>query len=105
MHLKAAGRCNVYNALAAFAAMRRYGFDEREICRGLESFTAVKRRFEHIGNYAGAAFILSLIHISPTGCAPHMIKMREGVPVAFLTRRIAAFFYVFFLNPLTMHYK
>lgn len=62
VHLKAAGRCNVYNALAAFAAMRRYGFDEREICRGLESFTAVKRRFEHIGNYAGAAFICDYAH-------------------------------------------
>lgn len=62
VRLKAAGRCNVYNALAAFAAMRRYGFDEKEICRGLENFTAVKRRFEIIGSYAGATFICDYAH-------------------------------------------
>lgn len=62
VRLKAAGRCNVYNALAAFAAMRSYGFDEREICRGLETFVAVKRRFEGIGFYGGSAFICDYAH-------------------------------------------
>lgn len=62
IRLNAAGRCNVYNALAAFAAMRRYGFDEKEICRGLETFTAVKRRFESIGSYAAASFICDYAH-------------------------------------------
>ncbi len=62
VRLKAAGRCNIYNALAAFAAMRSYGFDEKEICRGLETFTAVKRRFEGIGSYGGAAFVCDYAH-------------------------------------------
>lgn len=62
IRLNAAGRCNVYNALAAFAAMRGYGFDEREIVRGLETFTAVKRRFECIGSYGGASFICDYAH-------------------------------------------
>ena len=62
VHLKAAGKCNVYNALAAFAAMRRYGFDEKEIVRGRENFVAVKRRFECIGCYSGASFICDYAH-------------------------------------------
>ncbi len=60
--LNAIGRCNVYNALAAFAAMRSFGFHEREIAKGLECFTAVKRRFEKIGSYHGAAFICDYAH-------------------------------------------
>ena len=60
--LQAIGYCNVYNALAAFAAMRSYGFHEREISRGLENFVAVKRRFERIGQYRGADFICDYAH-------------------------------------------
>ncbi len=60
--LNAVGRCNAYNALAAFAAMRSLGFDEKEIAKGLESFTAVKRRFEKIGSYHGASFICDYAH-------------------------------------------
>ncbi len=60
--LNAIGRCNVYNALAAFAAMRSLGFHEREISKGLECFTAVKRRFERIGSYHGASFICDYAH-------------------------------------------
>lgn len=60
--LNAVGRCNVYNALAAFAVMRSFGFDEKEIKCGLESFTAVKRRFEKIGSYHGASFICDYAH-------------------------------------------
>ena len=62
VRLNAVGYCNIYNALAAFAAMRSFGFDEREIAKGLESFTAVKRRFEKIGNYHGASFICDYAH-------------------------------------------
>ncbi len=62
IRLKAIGKCNVYNALAAFAVMRSFGFDEREIKRGLESFEAVKRRFERIGFYRGASFICDYAH-------------------------------------------
>lgn len=60
--LNAIGRCNVYNALATFAAMRSRGFHEREIAKGLESFTAVKRRFEKIGVYRGASIICDYAH-------------------------------------------
>ena len=60
--LNAIGRCNVYNALAAFATMRSYGFGEKEISEGLESFSAVKRRFERIGSYKGASFICDYAH-------------------------------------------
>lgn len=62
VRLNAIGRCNIYNALAAFAAMRSLGFDEKEITRGLESFTAVKRRFEKLGSYRGASFISDYAH-------------------------------------------
>ncbi|MBO5412549.1 MAG: hypothetical protein J6A38_05680 [Clostridia bacterium] len=60
--LNAIGRCNVYNALAAFAGMRSFGFDEREIVKGLETFTVVKRRFEKIGKFHGATCICDYAH-------------------------------------------
>ncbi len=62
VRLNGIGRCNVYNALAAFAAMRSLGFNEKEIAKGLEGFTAVKRRFEKIGSYRGASFICDYAH-------------------------------------------
>jgi UDP-N-acetylmuramate--alanine ligase len=62
VQLRAIGYCNVYNALAAFAAMRSLGFHEKEIACGLENFTAVKRRFEKIGSYHGASFICDYAH-------------------------------------------
>lgn len=62
VRLNAVGRCNVYNAVAAFAAIRSLGFDEKEIAKGLESFAAVKRRFEKIGAYRGASFICDYAH-------------------------------------------
>ena len=62
LRMQSIGRCNVYNALAAFAAMRSFGFDEREIKTGLETFTSVKRRFEQIGSYRGANFICDYAH-------------------------------------------
>ncbi len=62
VRLNAVGRCNVYNALAAFAAVRSLGFDGKEIAKGLESFTAVRRRFEKLGSYRGASFIADYAH-------------------------------------------
>ena len=62
LRLNAVGKCNVYNALAAFAAMRSYGFNVEEVKRGVESFRAVKRRFEKIGAYKGASFICDYAH-------------------------------------------
>ncbi len=62
VRLNAIGRCNVYNALAAFAAARSFGFNEKEIVKGLETFTAVKRRFEKVGTYKGVSFICDYAH-------------------------------------------
>ena len=52
----------MYNALAAVAAMRSYGFSEKEIVEGVENFRAVKRRFEEIGKYKNAVFIADYAH-------------------------------------------
>lgn len=60
--LNAIGRCNVYNSIATFSALRSFGFHEKEIAKGLESFHAVKRRFERIGSYHGASFICDYAH-------------------------------------------
>ncbi len=62
IRLNAIGRCNVYNALAAFALVRSYGFNEKEIKKGLENFHAVKRRFERIGSFHGASVICDYAH-------------------------------------------
>jgi UDP-N-acetylmuramate--alanine ligase len=62
IRLNAVGKCNIYNALATFAAMRSLGFHEKEISKGIQSFTAVKRRFEKIGNYCGASIICDYAH-------------------------------------------
>lgn len=62
VRLNAIGKCNVYNAIAAFGAMRSLGFHEKEIAKGLESFTAVKRRFERIGSWQGVSFICDYAH-------------------------------------------
>lgn len=62
LHLKAIGRHNVYNALAAFAVMRAFGFNEKELRKGLESFSAVKRRFERIGEYKKITFLCDYAH-------------------------------------------
>ncbi len=62
VRLNAIGRCNIYNALAAFAAMRSFGFHENDIQKGLEDFIAVKRRFEGLGEYKGARFICDYAH-------------------------------------------
>lgn len=62
IRLRVAGRHNVYNALAAFAAARCYGFSVDEIKRGLESFSGVKRRFEQMGTYKGAEVVCDYAH-------------------------------------------
>lgn len=60
--LKVSGRHNVYNALASFAAMRAFGFNEKEIKAGLENFAGVKRRYEKIGRIFQAQAICDYAH-------------------------------------------
>lgn len=62
VQLKAIGKCNVYNALGTFALMRAQGFNDDEIRRGVEAFTAVKRRFEKIGVFHGASVVCDYAH-------------------------------------------
>lgn len=62
VRLRAVGRHHVYNALAAVAALRGYGFSGEEIGRGLASFVGVRRRFERIGFFQGAEAICDYAH-------------------------------------------
>lgn len=77
VRLNAIGRCNVYNALAAFAGMRSLGFDEKEIAKGLEGFQSVRRRFEKVGAYRGASFICDYAH-HPSEIAS-TVKTAKGI--------------------------
>ena len=62
LKLNCVGYCNIYNALAAFGAMRCLGFNENEIGHGIENFSGVKRRFEKIGSNHGVNFICDYAH-------------------------------------------
>ena len=62
IRLALAGRVQVLNALASFAAARRYGFTAEEIRAGLERFTGVGRRFEQIGTVCGMQAISDYAH-------------------------------------------
>ncbi len=62
IRLRALGRFQVYNALAATALMRAAGVDVKSIVKGLESFTGVKRRFEKMGEIFGAEFFCDYAH-------------------------------------------
>lgn len=62
IRLNTIGRHNVYNALAAFAVLRSYGFGEAELVRGLEHFMSVKRRFEQTGTLFGASVVCDYAH-------------------------------------------
>lgn len=62
VQLRVPGRHNVLNALAAIAVLRSYGFDEKEIVKGLQGFSGVKRRFERLGNIFGAEAIADYAH-------------------------------------------
>ena len=88
IRLNAIGRCNIYNALAAFAAARSFGFDGESIAQGLASFAAVKRRFEKIGECRGASFICDYAHhpreiISTIATAKGILA--SGKPTRFAT--------------------
>lgn len=53
LELKAPGRHNVLNALAAFAVCYEEGVDPTGIKEALEKFTGAGRRFEFLGDYNG----------------------------------------------------
>ena len=56
------GEVHIQNALAAYAAARLMGLSAAEIKTGLESFSGVKRRFEHVGTLSGISVICDYAH-------------------------------------------
>ena len=62
VHLNAAGRHNVENALGVFAVARALGLTADEIGAGFASFRGVKRRQELRGEVAGVAVIDDFAH-------------------------------------------
>ncbi len=62
IRLHAVGRVHIYNALAAYAAARRFGISGEDIRRGLENFHGVRRRFERVGSLFSCPVICDYAH-------------------------------------------
>ena len=60
--LKIPGRHNVDNALAAFAAAKVFGIDNKYIAEGLERYTGTDRRFQYKGKFGGVTVIDDYAH-------------------------------------------
>jgi len=56
------GKHNVSNALAALCAARACGVSLRDAAAALESFSGIKRRFEHVGSANGVTVIDDFAH-------------------------------------------
>ncbi len=70
------GAHNLLNALAAAAAGRVYGLSAAEISDGLERFSAVGRRLEHLGSVGGAQIYSDYAH-HPTELSAMLACARE----------------------------
>jgi UDP-N-acetylmuramate--L-alanine ligase len=70
------GKMNVYNALAAIAALRALGFQQEQIALDLLIYKGVKRRFEIVGTKNGIAIIDDYAH--------HPTAVRETLEAARL---------------------
>lgn len=64
------GPHNAQNALAAIAAAKALGVAERDIDRGLESFTGLPHRMELVRERAGVAFVDDSKATNPESAAP-----------------------------------
>lgn len=62
VRLKAPGRHNVSNALAALGAARALGVSLQEAAQALEGFTGIKRRIEIVGAQGGVTIIDDFAH-------------------------------------------
>ncbi len=87
VHLAVPGAHNVSNALGVLAAARELGVALDEAARALESYRAVARRFELIGQFRGALVIDDYAH-HPTEVAATLAAARRGFP----ERRLIAVF-------------
>jgi len=81
------GEHNVRNALAAIAVARELGLDASVTAAGLAKFLGVDRRFQILGDYAGALVVDDYAH-HPTEIRATLTAARRGYP----NRRIVALF-------------
>jgi len=73
------GRHNVANALAAVGVGLALRLDFAEIARGVAAFKGVHRRFEHVGQWKGAAVVDDYAH-HPTEVAATLEAARQTFP-------------------------
>ena len=81
------GEHNVRNALAAIAVARELGIGAHTIATALSKFLGVDRRFQILGDYAGALVVDDYAH-HPTEIRATLDAARSGYP----QRRIVALF-------------
>jgi len=81
------GEHNVRNALAAIATGRELGIDGDTIAAALAKFLGVDRRFQILGDYAGAIIVDDYAH-HPTEIRATLNAARRGYP----QRRLVALF-------------
>jgi len=81
------GAHNVRNALAAIAVARELGVEPHVIANALAKFLGVDRRFQILGDYAGALIVDDYAH-HPTEIRATLTAARAGYP----ERRIVALF-------------
>ena len=62
VHLRVAGKHNIENALAAFAAAYHEGLEPEEIALHLSTFRGMRRRFEHRGVWNGIDLVDDYAH-------------------------------------------
>ena len=79
VRLRAFGRHNVYNALAAASAAFLCGFPAELVVRGLQEFRGVRRRFEPLGRFCGADCIADYAHHPrEIEAAMEAVRVRKG---------------------------
>lgn len=76
LHLRAFGRHNILNALAAAAAAWAVGATDREIVAGLESFTPVDKRFR-LEELGGITLIDDSYNANPGSMAAGLVTLSE----------------------------
>jgi UDP-N-acetylmuramate--alanine ligase len=81
------GEHNVRNALAAIAVARELGISGHDVANALAKFLGVDRRFQILGDYAGALIVDDYAH-HPTEVRATIRAARQGYP----ERRIVALF-------------
>lgn len=73
------GQLNVYNALAAIAALRALGFQQGDFLLDLLSYAGIKRRFEIVGQYNQAVLVDDYAH-HPTAVKETLSAARLKYP-------------------------